>query len=336
MTTMKDVAEKAGVSVATVSRVINDTGFVSDELRERVHEVMTELKYRPSNVARSLRRQQTRTVAVVVPQLDQPFFSTLTFAIQQRLFEEDYYTFTCSTMESEDEEAAYIEMLLGQRVDGVIVAPTGHSSENIRLLLQADVPVVLVDRDLPEIEHIDRVLFDNVTGGVLGVEHLTELGHRQITIIGGPSYSSAIKQRIVGIRRTLAQHDIEPHVLTYDDMTPFDIGYTGATEVLNTPKRPTAIFALTDTAAVGVMHAARKRGLSLPDDLSVMGFDDIPLATYSLPALTSIAQPIHGIGKQTAELLLARLQDPERPPVTRISEAQLVVRDSTQPPDEDK
>lgn len=332
MTTMKDVARRAGVSVATVSRVINDTGFVSDELRERVEQVMTELKYRPSNVARSLRRQQTQTVAVVVPQLNQPFFSTLTFAIQQHLFEQGYYTFTCSTMESEDDEAAYIEMLLGQRVDGVIVAPTGRSPANIRRLLQADVPVVLVDRDFPEINGIDRVLFDNRTGGEIGAAHLVDLGHHDIAIVGGPAYSGSIQQRLAGVKRVLARYHIEPHIQTYNDMEQFDMGYTAAKEWLTATHRPTAIFALTDRAAVGVMHAARKLGVSLPNELSVIGFDNIPLATYSLPALTTVAQPIHEIGRHTADLLLNRLQDPQRDPITRISAAELIVRQSTQRP----
>ncbi len=333
MTTMKDVAHKAGVSIATVSRVINDTGFVSQELKNQVHEAMTTLNYRPSHVARSLRRQQTQTIAVMVPQLDQPFFSTLTFAIQQRLFADDYYTFTCSTVESEEEEAAYVEMLLGQSVDGVVVAPTGHSADTIRRLQQANVPVVLVDRDLPELSAIDRVLFDNYTGGHLGAKHLVELGHEHITILAGLDHSHTIKQRIEGITAALGRHGIQPNIVTGEnDLHQFEVGYQRALDILSAQPRPTAIFALTDIAAVGTIHAAHELGLNVPGDLSLIGFDNIPLAQYSLPALTTIAQPIRDMGEQTAELLLRRLESPDRDPVTITCGARLIVRGSTQPP----
>ena len=333
MATMKDVAKEAGVSVATVSRVINDSGFVSRELREQVRSAMSLLNYRPSNVARSLRRQQTQTIAVMVPQLDQPFFSTLTLALQQCFFANDYYTFTCSTMESEAEEAAYIEMLLGQRVDGVVVAPTGRSVNNIRRLLQAAVPVVLVDRDLPGLGgELDRVLFDNHTGGHLGAMHLVERGHTSIGVVGGPSHSHAIQERIRGIVAALTKHEIDPTIVTVeDDSQQFEVGYRCARTLLGADDRPTAIFALTDTAAVGVIHAARELGIEIPADLSLIGFDNIPLAKYSLPALTTVAQPIYDIGEQTAKLLLERLKEPDRKAVRITASARLIERQSTRP-----
>ncbi len=330
--TMKDVAQQAGVSVATVSRVLNNTGFVSQELRERVNDAMRQLNYHPSNVARSLRRQQTQTVAVMVPQLDQPFFSTLTLAIQQRLFEEDFYVFTCSTAESNANEAAYVEMLLGQRVDGVIIAPTGHSPDSLRRLVLANVPVILVDRDIPEIAPLDRVLFDNRHGGHTGARHLVEQGHKRIAIIGGPAHSGAIKQRIDGARAALRPHpNVQLDIITptSESISQFDIGYNAAQRVLAFGNRPSAIFALTDTAAVGVVHAAREMGITLPQELSVMGFDNIPLAQYSLPALTTVAQPIHEMGCQTADMLLKRLQNPDAAPYLKMNPAKLVIRDST-------
>lgn len=335
MTTMKDVAKEAGVSIATVSRVINDQTLVSTELRERVQAAMSKLDYHPSNVARSLRRQQTQTVAVVVPQLDQPFFSTLTFAIQQRLFIEDYYTFTCSTMESEAEEAAYIEMLLGQRVDGVIVAPTGRSAQNIHRLISGNIPVILVDRQVPGITDIDHVLFDNKQGGQVGMQHLLDLGHRHIAIIGAPAHSGAIRRRIEGAQAAARQRpDVQLHVQVVDreKIQQFDIGYQIAHDLLRQANRPTAVFALTDTAAVGAMHAANEIGLRIPEDVSIVGFDNIPMAKYSLPALTTVAQPIHDMGAQTADILLKRLVDRHTEPVHIVSKAQLIVRKSTHAP----
>jgi len=157
MATMKEVADYADVSVATVSRVINKTGYVSPDLEERVQTAMQVLKYQPSALARSLRRQQTQTIGVLIPQLDQPFFGALAFAIEKSLFPHEYRTLICSAEEDPEKENAYTEIMLRQRVDGVIMVPTGRNSDNLKQLLEKSVPVVLVDRDLPGLE-VNRVL----------------------------------------------------------------------------------------------------------------------------------------------------------------------------------
>src|SRR5688572_22198797 len=179
MPTIKEVADRARVSVATVSRVINKTGYVSIDLQERVTEAMRELNYQPSALARSLRRQETHTVGLLVPQLNHPFFSNLVFSIEKTLFDHEYRAFMCSAEESQEKEAAYVDMLLRQRVDGVILVRTGTSVSNVGRLLEQNVPVVLVDRDVPSLR-INRVLCDNEQGGYMGIRHLLELGHKHI------------------------------------------------------------------------------------------------------------------------------------------------------------
>jgi LacI family transcriptional regulator len=175
LATMKEVADYADVSIATVSRVINNTGYVSPDLAQRVHSAMHDLNYQPSSLARSLRRQQTQTIGLLIPQLDQPFFSMLAYAVEKALFSNDYRTLICSAEESREKEDAYVEMLLRQRVDGVIFAPTGHSADNLSRFLRQNIPVILVDRDLPEL-NVSKVLSANHKGGYLAMNHLLTLG----------------------------------------------------------------------------------------------------------------------------------------------------------------
>ncbi|MBC8100254.1 MAG: LacI family DNA-binding transcriptional regulator [Armatimonadetes bacterium] len=330
MATMKQVADVADVSVATVSRVINKTGYVSPDLEVRVQEAMRNLKYQPSALARSLRRQQTQTIGVLIPQLDLPFFSTLAYAIEKSLFPHEYRTLICSAEENDEKETAYTEILLRQRVDGVIVAPTGRSANNLRLLGEKNVPVVLVDRDLPELD-VNRVLVSNWQGAHDGMTHLLQLGHRLIGVVGAPAYSPTMITRIEGAMQALRDFGLmpDPALVITGTIQQFEMGYQAAQTLLQRQPRPTAIFALTDVAAIGVMHAAAEAGLRLPQDLSVVGFDDIPLASFSIPTLTSVAQPIAELGEVATRLLLSHISDRGKGTETIRLQTRLMVRGST-------
>ena len=333
MATIKEVAKHARVSVATVSRVVNNSGYVSADLRERVEQAMYTLNYKPSALARSLRRQETHTIGVLVPELTQPFFGTLVFAMEKTLFEGDYRTLMCSSEENAVKEAAYIDILLRQRVDGVIFVPTGQAGDGMGRLLQADIPVVLIDRDLPG-HPISRVLSDNFGGAYLGAKHLLELGHRRIGLIGGPVYSQSTIDRTNGAQQALRDFGIEPDpaLLIIESLPEVELGYRSAIKLMHMPDAPTAIFAETDVIAVGVLHAAAQLGLKVPDDLSVMGFDDIPLASYVIPELTTVAQPIYGMGQTAVEILMRRLGNPDHPLEKITLDTQLVIRNSTAVP----
>ena len=333
MATIKEVAESAGVSVATVSRVVNHSGYVSNDLREQVKSAMQTLEYKPSALARSLRRQETHTVGLLIPQLNQPFFSTLISAVEKALFAGDYRALICSSEADAEKESAYIDILLRQRVDGVILVPTGYSVENVKRLLRSNIPLVLIDRDLPELS-INRVLSDNFAGAYLGAQHLLELGHRCIALIGGPRNNPVLEERITGIQQAFSDYavDFDPDLLCLGTFPEFELGYELALELLRQPTPPTAIFALTDVIAVGVLHAAAERMLKVPEALSVIGFDDIPLAKFMIPALTTIAQPIYKMGETAVEILMRRLEDSERPPETIKLDDQLMIRKSTAMP----
>lgn len=333
MATIKEVAEHAAVSVATVSRVVNKNGYVSDELRHRVMDAMKALDYKPSALARSLRRQESMIIGVLVPGIHQPFFAYLTFVIQKMLFASNYRALLCSSEEDAEKEAAYVDMLVHQRVDGVIVIPTGRGSETIKPLL-SKIPVVLIDRDLPDLQ-INRILADNYQGGYAAAKHLLDLGHRKIAIIGGAAYNIALEQRTNGAKQAFrdAGLELDPSMIILHEQLEFDIGFRTARDLLRRKDRPTAIFAMTDVIAVGILHAASEMGLRLPDDLSVIGFDDIPLASYVIPALTTIAQPIQEMGETAAKLLLNRLKTGTSEPYESITlDMKLINRRSTTTP----
>lgn len=330
MANVKQVAEAAAVSVATVSRVITGSGFVSPELKARVYSAMETLDYRPSLLARSLRTRQTSTIGVLIPQIDHPFFGILTFGIEKALFEKGYRCFVCSTEESTDKEDAYIDALLAQQVTGFIIVPTTSAEEGVRKLLQKSLPVVLMDRDLANVA-VDRVSSDNFSGAYEVALHLIELGHRRVSVIGTSGTSRAISDRIAGIKKAFNEipgaHELRIHF--QKPLAQFAAGYELSKQILQAAPRPTAILALTDLIAVGVLHASYELGLSVPRDLSVTGFDDIPLATYVLPALTTVSQPLHELGRVAAQQMLDKVANPYRPPQQVVLPTHLVVRHST-------
>jgi LacI family transcriptional regulator len=336
MSTIKRVAAKAGVSIATVSRVINKSSYVALPLQKRVLEAMAALDYQPSALARGLRRNETQSVGVLVPQLDQPFFSSIAHVIEKTLFAHGYRAFLCSAEEDRDKESAYTEMLLRQRVDGLILVPTGHSAANVKRLLQAGVPVVLVDRDLPELE-IDRVLCDNFGGSYTLMNYLIELGHRSICVISPSQHSGSIGQRFAGIDRALGEaiSQVAAEIVIDDRPLHFEMGFVAAQRLLKRSRPPTALMALNDVIAVGAIHAAWKSGLDLPADLSITGFDDVPLASYSHPDLTTVTQPTYEMGEHAVQYLLQRIQTPELEPRRLVLPTRLTVRNSTSKPRSD-
>jgi LacI family transcriptional regulator len=330
MPTMKEVADRAGVSVATVSRVVNQSGYVRVTLQERVREAMRDLRYHPSALARSLRRQETLTIGLLLPQLDQPFFSRVAFVIMQALFKRNYRTLVCSSEEDPAQEDAYIDMLIRQRVDGVIVAPTGQN-QSTRSFVEQGVPVVLFDRDLPSL-NVSKVFGDHRRGGYLALKYLIDLGHKQIAIVGKDDTAASLAWRLEGAEHALAEAGLEGKVYLEhldSDADSYSAGYDIAKRILSAPNRPTAIFAVTDVSAVGAMRGAAEVGLKVPGDVSIIGYDDIPLARLCIPALTTIAQPTDAMGQKAVDILMAAMGKTNPPPVEAVLETHLVVREST-------
>jgi LacI family transcriptional regulator len=328
--TMKDVAKVAGVSVATVSRVINGSDGVSPKLEKKVNRAMKKLHYHPSSVARSFKIQQTMLVGVIVPLIDHPFYSRLAMAIEQKLFQHDYRAIICNSEEDEVRERAYIEMLLRQRVDGLIINSAVMRTSYFHELEELKIPYVLIDRDLPEAE-CSKVFGDNSQGGYIGMEHLINLGHRRIGVIGAPAHIEGMIRRIRGTREALADYgiDADPELLVTGDTQLFGMGYNSANQLMSLDNPPTAIFALTDVTAVGVMHAVTEHGLRIPEDISVLGYDNIPIASYMIPQLSTVEQPIIRMGETAVELLLNHMNQPDHPIEKAVLQTQLIVRKTT-------
>jgi LacI family transcriptional regulator len=340
MTTIKDVANHAGVSRSTVSRVINGYEHITLEVRARVLKSISDLNYRPSKIARSLRKQQSQSIGIIVRQQKTPFSSELAYSIENVFFQEGYHSLLCSTDGDHRKESEYVEMLIDHHVSGVILRPSRQlqtPSRNIEQLLENDIPVVIVDVKIPNTKAVSQILCKNVQGGYDGMKYLLSIGHQHIAVIAPDVDSDSNLEypgnlRLRGIQQAIMEHgnSIDVNYLYTDHPSRYENGYFGAKQVFEDYPKITAIFAITDMVAIGVMHAAHQYNVGIPDDLSVLGYDDIPLSSYVIPQLSTIAQPIKAMGELAAHTLLTHLRDKTAPIRTVTLENTLHIRDSTQ------
>ena len=332
MATMNDVARHANVSIATVSHVINGTRFVSAERVERVHAAMRELGYTPDATARSLRVGRTDTIGLVVPDNSNPFFAALARGIEEAGFEAGYTTILANSNERPDREHRYVSTLVSKRVDGLILAPSrGDHSTLTRLLQNARIPVVVVDRDA-ELPNADVVLHDNEGGAYEATRYLIELGHTSIACVAGPADASSATERVNGFRKAIAEAGLAEQPVVEADFH-FTGGREATARLLDTGAGFTAVFAANDLMAAGAMRELHSRGVSVPEDVSVIGFDDAPLAEMISPALTTMRQPLHEMAQSAVSLLLSRVTSGDGgAPVRKVLATSLVVRDSTASP----
>ena len=329
MATIREVAERAGVSYATVSHVINNTRLVSPETRARVLAAMEALNYRPNALARSLRQGKTHTIGLVLPDSANPFFAEISRSIEDEAFKKGYSVFLCNTELDTQRELFYVDVLSKKQVDGIIFVAAGDQADSLDFLLRQGMPVVMIDRDLPNVE-VDAVLTDHQLGGFLATRHLLELGHRRIACIAGPSSITPSAERIIGYRRALEQAGLpydENLVIRGDYHAQSGLEITHS--ILKMDPRPTAIFALNDLMALGALRAAAEAGYSIPRDLAVVGYDDLELAQFTNPPLTTIAQPKREIGAQAVHLLVDRMARKSRPPSRLVLPPELIIRRST-------
>ncbi len=332
MTTIKDVADQAGVSIATVSRVLNQNRYVSPELNERVRKAIADLHYEQNALARNLRRSESLTLGIIIPDSTNPFFAEVARGIEEVCFENGYLVILCNTSEDPEKAAAYLTALRQNRVAGVIIVSPGELQAELRQPLRAKYPIVVADRLLPGLQ-VDSVISDNYVGAEQAIQHLLMLGHRRVGVVVGNHLETrqTIKDRLDGVLMTLSAAGLpidEALIDTESDYTP-EGGYEAACVLLDRPNPPTAIFAFNDLIGFGVMSYAYQHGIRVPQDLSVIGFDDIKLAAFMNPALTTIAQPKYELGRKAAEILLERIHGEVCPPQTMILPTRLVVRQST-------
>jgi len=328
---MREVAEQAQVSVTTVSHVINDTRPVSDELRAKVTAAMDELGYQPNRLARSLRRGETHTIGMIIPDGVNPFFAEVARGIEDTGFEQGYSVILCNSDGDLQKELQYTNVLNEKQVDGIIFVAAGLSQEHILGLQQRGLPVVVVDREIPGLP-VGTVITDNAQGGWLATGHLLSLGHRRIACLSGPHDLTPSAERVTGYRQALeaAGVPVEENLIPRGDFK-YESGYNAMRKLFALEKPPSAVFACNDLMAMGAMTAAAESGCRVPDDLSVVGFDDIELASYTIPPLTTVRQPKYEMGAIAARMLLDHMRQDDLTPKRQILATELVVRKSSAP-----
>jgi LacI family transcriptional regulator len=307
--TMRQVAEKAGVSAMTVSRVINDGSRVSDDARRRVEAAIAELGYVPNRVASGLIRRKSGALGVIVPDVANPFFTLVVRGAEDVAWRAGYHVILCNTQANLERERGYLEDMLAFQVEGLLIAPVGESSKpNLRILKKNGTPFVLIDRSITGYEG-DLVQGDSVAGAERLVEHLIGLGHRRIAMVSETGEVSTARDRERGYRQALQRAGIEfrPELLVESSAIDPRAAHDAALALLDQREPPTAIFSVNNIAVVGVAEAIRERGLEVPNDIALVCFDDIEHASRVQPFLTVMAQPAETFGTIATQLLLDRL-----------------------------
>ncbi|WP_020618368.1 LacI family DNA-binding transcriptional regulator [Paenibacillus daejeonensis] len=305
--TIYDIAKLAGVSTATVSKVFNRTGNISEATRSKVMRISRELNYKPSMVASALAGKNTFSLGLLIPDLVNPFFAELARHVEDRAHEQGYNLIICNTDNDLNKETQYIQLLRQKSVDGILVATGVRDDDALKELIDQRVPVALVAREMSVLA-VSTVLVDDFAGGYSAASYLLELGHRRIGVVAESLTVSSSKARVKGYRLALEEAGLtyEEGLLAVSDFS-VEGGKAAAATLLQ--EAPTAIFACNDVLAIGAMQAAKEAGLSIPGDLSIVGFDNTILATITDPPMTTIAQPIRAMGHQVVDLIIREIQE---------------------------
>lgn len=326
---IEDVAREAGVSTATVSRVLSGKPYVSDALRLKVLNAVQELNYRPSRVARSLRVQRSSIIGLIISDIQNPFFTSVVRAVEDVAQQKGFSVILCNSDESIEKEQAYIDLMLDEHVSGLIVSPTATDNDIYRRLVEAAVPVVAIDRRVVDTP-IDTVVGDNVQAAYEIVSHLIENGYRRIGAVLGVPDASTGAERYSGYVQALTSHGIATDpALVRTGMPRSNIGYDLTLGLLQSENPPDAIFTGNNLLTIGALRAIDELGLRIPDDVALAAFDEMEWMFLVKPALTVVAQPTYAMGKRAAELLLQRIADPSRPPQEVLLKPTIKVHESS-------
>ncbi len=330
MPTIRDVAKLAEVAPITVSRVVNDSDYVSQETRERVEAAIQELGYVPNMLGPSLRFKQTMTLAAVITDITNPFWTTVTRGIEDIAQSNGYSTILCNTDESEEKQEQYLQMLLRRRIDGILLVPACSTPAPVHLIQKQGIPVVVVDRNLSDVE-VDIVRSNSEEGAYQLTQHLLSLGHRQIAMLSGPETVSTSVDRVRGYQRALDDIGLptQNQQIFWGGFTQ-ESGYEMARQILATKPRATAMFAANNFIALGILQALQEAGIKVPADMALVAVDGLP-STFTLnPFLTVVTQPAHEMGRRAAGLLLERIKgNKDRPSQQIVLPTEMVIRASS-------
>ncbi len=304
MTTIRDVARLAGVSIATVSHVINETRYVSDELVCRVNKAMEELDYSPNLLASSLRGGETKTIGLIIPDISNQFFAEISRKIEDNGLAHGYSLIICNTDDDPEKEKQYIDVLLSKQVDGFIFISAGDETDSLMKPISKGIPIVVADRYI-ENPNVNTVIVDNFDGGYQATKHLIDLGHKRIGFISGSSTVSPSSDRLEGYKKALIDSNlsVDPSIVVHGDYR-YQGGVDAMQKLLSAAPDLTAVFSCNDMMALGAIRTVYNFSLKIPEDISIIGFDDIPLAKSSYPALTTMAQPTEEMASHIIKLFV--------------------------------
>ncbi|MBE3578676.1 LacI family DNA-binding transcriptional regulator [Caldanaerobacter subterraneus] len=329
--TIKDIARLANVSVTTVSRVINNKPEgVSEETRQKILKLVKELGYQPNAIARGLVTKKTKTIGLIIPDISNPFFPDIARGVEDSAHIYGYNVFLCNTDDNLEKESEYIKALKEKYVDGIIFTSSSiPKHEHIIELVESGIPVVIMDRRVDS-ENIYGVFLDNYEGGYIATKHLIDLGHEKIGCITGPLYTKSAKERLEGYKKALLDSGIKiDEKLIFEGDYKINGGIIGAERLLKDNKDMSAIFACNDLMAYGAYKTIRSFGYKIPDDISVVGFDDIQLSQILEPQLTTIKQPAYDMGLTAARMLIKLIEGKKLKKKIINFRPQLVIRQST-------
>ncbi|MBN1535458.1 MAG: LacI family DNA-binding transcriptional regulator [Anaerolineales bacterium] len=326
---IKDVAKLAGVSTATVSRVLANKEYIKESTKKKVLHAIEELGYQPSRIARSLRVNSSQIIGLLVSDIQNPFFTTLARAVEDIAFANDYAVFLCNTDEDINKESIYIDLMISERVAGMIITPTSeHNSPCKKIIVTHKIPIVVVDRQVFGCD-VDTVVLNNQKGAYELITHFIQKGHKRIAAIVGHSEITTGRERYQGYESALKDNKIPiiPELIKFGSPKE-DVGYKFTNELLDLEDRPTALFLGNNLLTMGALKAINERGLSVSKDISIAAFDETVWSKLIKPPLTVVTQPTYEMGIKSAELILSRIKDPSKPTEFVQFEPKILIRSS--------
>lgn len=325
-----DVARRAKVNISTVSRVLNGTGKIGEDTRARVLKVMRDVGYKPNRVARRLRTTggTSHLLGLIIPNIQNIFFADLARGVEDVAYRNNFAVLLCNYDEDEARERFYLDVMQSESVDGIILPPIHEHDPAVLQVVKSGTPVVCVDRSLSA-GNLDKVEVDNHRGAFEAVTHIISRGHKRIGLIGGPADSSTGRERLQGYKdaHQAAGLPVRSELMHFGDYKQ-GTGQVLANELLSLPDPPTALFVCNGLMTAGALEAIASRGLRIPKQVALVGFDELPLASVFNPPLSVVRQPAYEVGKCAAELLLKRIEDPSRPATSLRLVPDLIVRKS--------
>lgn len=337
--TIYDIAKYAKTSTATVSRVLSNSDYpVSDELKQRVLDAAKKLNYTPNLVGRQLKTKKTSDIAVIIPNISNPFYPSIVLGVEDVAREKGYNVLLCDSYRNPQLETAYLQSMVEKQVKGIIISSISQNNKKFMQLVEKDLNIVAFDQDVTF--PCNKITFDFEEGGFLAVEHLIMLGHKKIALIGAPINRPSRKSIYDGYLRALKKYNIKfnkEYVILnelekefHNEIYEYKNGIELAKRFLQLDDRPTAIFAINDLTAIGVIQGLKSHGVRVPEDISVVGFDNIFISEMVQPALTTVAQPQYEMGKLAANLLFESLSNKRGKHLEIRLKPSLIIRDSTQ------